>query len=71
MEFTFAQKMEDMCHDMLTSKKDRVNRCKEIVQETHNFLEGFHNDFLQPLRQDFQTASNTFKKFAKECSKIH
>ena len=71
MEFNFAGKMETMCHDMLTAKKDRVNRCKEIVQETHNFLEGFRQNFLQPVREDFQTASDTFRKFAKECARVH
>lgn len=71
VEFNFARKIEDMCNDILTSKKDRVNRCKEIVQETHNFLEGFRQNFLQPVREDFQTASDTFKKFAREFAKVH
>ncbi|HHT9119661.1 MAG TPA: hypothetical protein ACFYD3_03825 [Candidatus Hypogeohydataceae bacterium YC41] len=71
MEFSFAKKMEDMCRDMLASKQNRTNRCKEIVQETHSFLNGFHNNFLQPLRQDFQAASATFNKFSKDMSRVH
>jgi hypothetical protein len=51
MEFTFAKKMEDMCQDILTSKKERNKRCKEMVRETHNFLEEVRNDFLPPIRQ--------------------
>jgi hypothetical protein len=89
MKFDFAEKMEDLCQDILNAKKDRTRRCKEtvqdilnakkdrtrrckeIVQETHNFLEGFRRDFLFPVRQDFQAASATFKKFAKEFSRVH
>ncbi len=70
MEFNFAQKMEDLCRDMLNSKKERTNRCKEIVMETHNFLEGFRKDFLQPVRQEFQAAHNILQKFAGEFAKV-
>ena len=65
MEFTFAKKMEDMCQDILTSKKERNKRCKEMVQETHNFLEEVRNDFLPPIRQRCKEIAQETHNFLK------